>query len=63
MNHHDAEIDALLKRHHHAPHPLVQVLREVQAVQHWISRSALGQIADALHLPLAHVEVGAVKRL
>ena len=56
MNHHDAEIDALLKRHHHAPHRLVQVLREVQAQQHCISRPALNQIADALHLPLAHVE-------
>ena len=56
MHHHDAEIDALLKRHHHAPHRLVQVLREVQAKQHWISRPALNQIADALHLPLAHVE-------
>ncbi len=56
MSHHDDGIEALLKRHRHAPHRLVQVLREVQAEQQWISRPALSQIADALHLPLAHVE-------
>jgi [NiFe] hydrogenase diaphorase moiety large subunit len=52
----DDALDALLQRHHHAPHRLVQVLREVQAAQHWLSRKTLGRIADALQLPLAHVE-------
>jgi [NiFe] hydrogenase diaphorase moiety large subunit len=56
MSHHDAEIDALLQRHHHAPHRLVQVLRELQATGHWLSRETLGRVADALLLPLAHVE-------
>jgi [NiFe] hydrogenase diaphorase moiety large subunit len=52
----DNGIAAILARHQYAPHKLVQVLREVQAEQHWISRPALSQIATALHLPLAHVE-------
>jgi [NiFe] hydrogenase diaphorase moiety large subunit len=56
MSHTQAWLDTLLARHQHAPHRLVQVLREVQAEQHWISRESLGRIADALHLPLAHVE-------
>ena len=56
MPHPDAEIAALLARHQHAPHRLVQVLREVQAAQHWISRPTLSQIADGMKLPLAHVE-------
>jgi [NiFe] hydrogenase diaphorase moiety large subunit len=56
MSQNNEGLEVLLKRHHHAPHRLVQVLREVQAEQHWISRAALSQIADALHLPLAHVE-------
>ncbi len=56
MTHHHAWLETLLTRHQHAPHQLVQVLREVQAEQHWISRETLGQIADALHLPLAQVE-------
>ena len=56
MSHPHAWLETILTRHHHAPHRLVQVLREVQAAQHWISREAMGQLADALHLPLAHVE-------
>ena len=56
MSQNNDGLEALLKRHHHAPHRLVQVLREVQAEQHWLPRTALSQIADALHLPLAHVE-------
>ncbi len=56
MSHHDDAIEALLQRHRHAPHRLVQVLRELQATLHWLPRDVLSQVADALHLPLAHVE-------
>ena len=56
MSHTEDGIEALLKRHHYAPDRLVQVLREVQAQQQWLSRPVLSRIADALHLPLAHVE-------
>ena len=51
-----AWLETLLMRHQHAPHRLVQLLRDVQAEQHWISRESMAQIADAMHLPLAHVE-------
>ena len=56
MSHPVNDIDALLHRHHYAPHRLVQVLRELQADQHWLSRSSLKAVADGLRLPLAHVE-------
>ena len=49
-------IDALLQRHGHAPHRLVQVLRELQAELHWLSRATLKRVAEGLQLPLAQVE-------
>ena len=48
--------DAVLARWDHDPHALVQVLRETQALTHWLSRPLLAHIARALHLTLAHVE-------
>ncbi len=56
MSHATDAIDALLQSHQHAPHRLVQVLREVQAQQHWLARPTLQAVADGLKLPLAHVE-------
>jgi [NiFe] hydrogenase diaphorase moiety large subunit len=56
MSHHHDAVEAILTRHHRAAHRLVQVLRELQATLHWLPREVLGQVADALHLPLAHVE-------
>lgn len=50
------DMDALLERHQRAPHRLVQILRELQAQQHWLSRPHLQQVAQALGLSLAHVE-------
>ena len=49
-------INALLARHGQKPHRLVQILRELQAQHHWLSRDTLSVVADALSLPLAHVE-------
>jgi [NiFe] hydrogenase diaphorase moiety large subunit len=34
----------------------VQVLREIQAQRHWLSRQDMMQVAQALHLSIAHVE-------
>ncbi|MDD2924374.1 NAD(P)H-dependent oxidoreductase subunit E [Rhodoferax sp.] len=51
-----AELAQLLARHHHEPGALVQILRELQALQGWLPRSALSQIANTLGLTLAHVE-------
>ena len=48
--------DAALARWDHDPHALVQVLRETQAVTHWLPRDLLAHTAAALHLTLAHVE-------
>jgi len=50
------DLTALLERHQFAPHRLVQILRELQALRHWLPREDLAQVAQALHLSLAHVE-------
>jgi [NiFe] hydrogenase diaphorase moiety large subunit len=50
------DIDGVLARHSHSPHRLVQILREVQAQQLWLSRDTLSAVAQALGLSLAHVE-------
>ncbi|MBL0089869.1 MAG: NAD(P)H-dependent oxidoreductase subunit E [Ideonella sp.] len=47
---------ALLQRHGRDPHQLVQILREWQAQEGWLSRASLSRIAAALGLTLAHVE-------
>ncbi len=51
-----ATLPALLARHGHSPQALVQILRELQALQGWLPRDALSHIGTALGLPLAHVE-------
>ena len=53
---HPALADAVLARWAHDPHALVQVLRETQALTHWLPRGLLAHIAQALRLPLAQVE-------
>ncbi|TXT39767.1 MAG: hydrogenase subunit [Comamonadaceae bacterium] len=46
----------LLDRHQQQPHRLVQILRELQAYNGWLSREDLSLVAHALHLPLAQVQ-------
>ncbi|MDP2021065.1 MAG: NAD(P)H-dependent oxidoreductase subunit E, partial [Hydrogenophaga sp.] len=53
---HHALADQALARWGHDPHALVQVLRETQALTHWLSRDLLAHIAQTLRLPLAQVE-------
>ena len=50
-----ANFEALLARHGNAAHRLVQILRELQSKEKWLSRDTLSAVAHALHLPLAHV--------
>jgi [NiFe] hydrogenase diaphorase moiety large subunit len=49
-------VQAVLARHGADPHALVQMLRELQAVQTWLPRESLGQVAAALGLTLAQVQ-------
>lgn len=49
-------LPAVLARYGRDPHALVQILREIQAEQGWLSRPTLQQIAAELGLTLAHVE-------
>lgn len=49
-------LPALLARYGSSPHALVQILRELQALQGWLPRESLRQIASALDVTLAHVE-------
>lgn len=51
-----AAADVVLDRWQRDPHALVQVLRETQAVTHWLPRPLLAHISAALGLTLAHVE-------
>ena len=48
--------EAVLARWGHAPHALVQVLRETQALTHWLPHGLLAHIAQALGLTTAHVQ-------
>ena len=56
LNPNSADMLALLGRHLHQPHRLVQILRELQAQHQWLSRDTLATVASALSLPLAQVE-------
>jgi [NiFe] hydrogenase diaphorase moiety large subunit len=47
---------ALLARHDHDPHALVQILRELQARHGWLPRPALADLAAGLGLTLAQVQ-------
>jgi [NiFe] hydrogenase diaphorase moiety large subunit len=47
---------ALLARHRHDPHALVQILRELQAQHGWLPRQALAEVAAGLGLTPAHVQ-------
>ena len=51
-----ANFEALLARHGNAAHRLVQILRELQNQEKWLSRDTLSAVAHTLKLPLAHVE-------
>ncbi len=50
-----ADVQAVLARHDADPHALVQILRELQAVQGWLPRALLAEVAAALGLTLAQV--------
>jgi len=52
----EARAAALLARHGHDPHALLQMLRELQAEQGWLPRDALEPLAAGLGLTLAEVE-------
>ena len=56
MNPPPGYFETLLVRHGHAAHRLVQILREIQTHEKWLSRDMLSAVATALKLPLAHVE-------
>ena len=50
------DIGALLLRHGHDRHALVQMLRELQAEQGWLPPQALAELADGLAMSLAQVQ-------
>lgn len=51
-----SELQRLLARYQAEPHALLQILREWQGLQGWLSPQALSQIAGALGLTLAQVQ-------
>lgn len=52
------DLPQLLARYQAEPHALLQILREWQGLQGWLSPEALNQIASALGLTLAQVRPG-----
>jgi len=56
LGHAFPDTGALLARHGHDPHALVQILRELQAQHGWLPRRALAQLAAGLGLTLAQVQ-------
>ena len=51
-----AELTEVLERHRHDPTRLVQMLREIQAEESWISPQRITELAGKLGLPRARVE-------
>ena len=49
-------LQSVLARYDADPHALVQILREIQALQGWLPRASLSHAAAALGLTLAQVE-------
>ena len=50
------DLVALLERHRHDPTRLVQILRDVQESNGWISPAVITELAGHLGLPRARVE-------
>jgi [NiFe] hydrogenase diaphorase moiety large subunit len=49
-------IAAAVKRHNSDPLYLVQIIREAQAAEGWLSRETQGEIAERLKIPITRVE-------
>ncbi len=49
-------LDVVLRNHRHDPTRLVQILRELQDVEDWLSPALLGQVAASLSLPIGQVQ-------
>ena len=49
-------LQRLIDSHEASPLALVQILRQAQALQGWLPRALLGELAQALGLSLAHVQ-------
>ena len=56
MSEQHGTVETLIDKHGRDPHRLVQLLRDVQAIEGWLPREALASIAAALSLSLADVE-------
>src|SRR5512141_3488679 len=52
----NAEVDAVLERHHRDPHYLLQILREVQEAWDWIPPEAIDRMQEVMHLPRTKIE-------
>jgi NADH-quinone oxidoreductase subunit E len=49
-------IDQIINKHHGEPSSLIQVLLEIQAEKHWLSREALEQVAERLQVPMTRIQ-------
>lgn len=50
-----AEVDRIIDKHGAEPSALIQVLLEIQRVNHWLPAAALERIAERLRVPMTRV--------
>jgi NADH-quinone oxidoreductase subunit E len=50
------QIDQIIDKHHAEASSLIQVLLEIQAENHWLSREALQRIGERLEVPLSRIQ-------
>jgi NADH-quinone oxidoreductase subunit E len=49
------EVDRIIDQHHGEPSALIQVLLELQSVNHWLPGEALERVAERLGVPMARI--------
>lgn len=48
--------DQIIDKHRGEPSSLIQVLLEIQSLNHWLPREALQRVAERLHVPLTRIQ-------
>jgi NADH-quinone oxidoreductase subunit E len=49
-------IDQIIEKHHGEASSLIQVLLEIQSVNHWLPKEALERVAEKLEVPMTRVQ-------
>src|SRR4030042_2258729 len=49
-------IDQIIDKHHGEPSSLIQILLEIQAVNHWLPKEALERVSERLQVPMTRIQ-------